>query len=66
MNILEVVRTVEDWRGIIAFAFSLGFFINFTIETTIMKSYEGSRLLLPMLTLILGFYFGEKAGRVKE
>lgn len=66
MDVLSHVRAVEDWRGVLAFTFTLGFFINFIVETVYTRSYEGSRLLMPMLMLILGFYFGEKTARRKR
>lgn len=52
--------SVGDWRGILAFAFTLGFFAVFTLELLLNRGFEGSRLLLPLLSLILGFYFGGK------
>ncbi|MEM2169683.1 MAG: hypothetical protein QW186_07780 [Candidatus Bathyarchaeia archaeon] len=60
-RILEYVRAVEDWRGLIAFTFTLGFFIVFIIDVLLSKGFEGVKLLMPPVMLILGFYFGEKS-----
>ncbi|MEM2374116.1 MAG: hypothetical protein QXI11_06690 [Thermoproteota archaeon] len=60
-RILEYVRSVEDWRGLIAFTFTLGFFIVFAFEIMVKDGFEGVKLLMPPVMLILGFYFGEKS-----
>ncbi|MEM2293181.1 MAG: hypothetical protein QXX41_07895 [Nitrososphaerota archaeon] len=62
-KVFEAIRSVEDWRGLIAFVFSLGFFIVFIIEIYRNGGFEGVKLLTPPIMLILGFYFGEKAAR---
>jgi hypothetical protein len=61
MRIFEVIRSVEDWRGLLAFTFTLGFFIVFAVEIVLNRGFEGSRLLLLPFMIIIGFYFGEKA-----
>lgn len=61
MSVLQHVLAVEDWRGLIAFTFALGFFIVFGIEAYFQRGFEGVKLLMPPLMLILGFYFGQKA-----
>jgi len=60
---LEAIRSVEDWRGLLAFTFTLGFFTVFGIEVVLNRDFEGSRLLLPPFMIIIGFYFGEKAAK---
>jgi ABC-type multidrug transport system permease subunit len=63
MHVFEVVKSVEDWRGLLAFSFMLGFFIVFIIEVILNRGFEASRLLLPPFMIIIGFYFGEKAAK---
>jgi hypothetical protein len=60
---LDTIRNVEDWRGLLAFTFTLGFFTVFTVEIVLYHSFEGGRLLLPPLMIIIGFYFGEKTAK---
>jgi hypothetical protein len=60
---LDTIRNVEDWRGLLAFTFTLGFFIVFAVEIVLNRDFEGSRLLLPPFMIIIGFYFGEKAAK---
>jgi ABC-type multidrug transport system permease subunit len=63
MPFLEAIRSMEDWRGLLAFTFTLGFFIIFIIEIILNRGFEGSKLLLPPFMIIMGFYFGEKAAK---
>jgi len=48
---------------LLAFTFTLGFFIIFIIEIILNRGFEGSKLLLPPFMIIMGFYFGEKAAK---
>jgi uncharacterized membrane protein len=63
MNFFEAIRSIEDWRGLLAFTFMLGFFIVFAVEIVLNRDLEASKLLLTPLMIILGFYFGEKAAK---
>jgi hypothetical protein len=54
----------SDWRGVIAVAFILGFFV--TLFFAVLAGSDPAleflaRQVLPPLLLILGFYFGAKS-----
>ena len=57
---LRNLISVEDWRGILAFTFVIGFFIVLIIELLLNRDFEASKLLIVPLATILAFYFGEK------
>jgi ABC-type multidrug transport system permease subunit len=57
---LQNLISVEDWRGILAFTFVIGFFIVLIIELLLNRDFEASKLLIVPLATILAFYFGEK------
>lgn len=66
MRIFQHILAVEDWCGLIAFTFALGFFVVFIIELLVSKVFEGVKLLMLPIMLILGFYFGEKTAKGVE
>jgi len=56
----ELPLTQHDWRGIIAVVLIICFTFLAALEITINHTFDFAKTLLPVIMLVVGFYFGRK------